>query len=150
AFVNTLDVERGEDLLSEGWFHAAGLLPAGAEVPTAELELARATRESIRRLLECGDGGSAVPAPELLEPLREVAAARAARLSVGDGGALSLAPAGRETLTDALFELLLIVRAAQEDGSWSRLRVCANDECRWAFYDRSKNKQGHWCNMAVC
>lgn len=53
-------------------------------------------------------------------------------------------------MTDALFELLLIMRAAQEQDTWSRLRVCANDECRWAFYDRSKNRQGHWCNMAVC
>ena len=56
----------------------------------------------------------------------------------------------RLRVTDALFELLLIMRAAQEQDTFSRLRVCANDECRWAFYDRSKNRQGHWCNMALC
>ncbi len=142
AFVNTLDVEQGEDLLNADWFVTAGLLDASAAAGGAELELARGMRESIRRLLESGDGD--------LGPLCEVAAERAARLLVGEGGALALAPPGRRDLTDALFQLLLIVRTAQEDGTWSRLHVCANDTCRWAFYDRSKNRQGHWCDMAVC
>jgi predicted RNA-binding Zn ribbon-like protein len=142
AFVNTLDVDHGEDLLSTDWFVAAGLLEPSADAEADELELARAMRESIRRLLESGDGD--------LGPLHEVATGRAARLLVGEGGALTLAPPGRGDLTDALFQLLLIIRAAQEDGTWSRLRVCANDACRWAFYDRSKNRHGHWCSMAVC
>jgi predicted RNA-binding Zn ribbon-like protein len=37
-----------------------------------------------------------------------------------------------------------------ETGSWSRLKVCGNSECRWVFYDRSRNQQGRWCEMAVC
>ena len=28
--------------------------------------------------------------------------------------------------------------------------MCGNSECRWAFYDRSRNQQGLWCEMAVC
>jgi predicted RNA-binding Zn ribbon-like protein len=99
-------------------------------------------RESIRDLLESGEAD--------VTPLQEVASGRAARLEVGDGGEVALEAPGRSDLRDALFQLLLIIRAAQEDGTWSRLRVCANDECRWAFYDRSKNKQGNWCDMAVC
>jgi predicted RNA-binding Zn ribbon-like protein len=142
AFVNTLDVEQGEDQLNADWFVASGLLDETAGATADEIELARATRESIRQLLESGAGD--------LAPLSEVADGRAARLLVGEGGALALAPAGRGDVTDGLFQLLLIVRAAQEDGTWSRLRVCANDTCRWAFYDRSKNRQGHWCDMAVC
>ena len=51
---------------------------------------------------------------------------------------------------DALFGLLLIIRAAQQDGTWKRLKACANPECAWAFYDRSRNQQGSWCEMAVC
>jgi predicted RNA-binding Zn ribbon-like protein len=142
TFVNTLDLEQGEDLLSADWFVAAGLLDPRAEVGAGELELAQAMRESIRQLLESEAGD--------LAPLRAVADGRTARLLVGEGGALALAPPGQGKVTDALFQLLLIVRAAQEDGTWSRLRVCANDTCRWAFYDRSKNRQGHWCDMAVC
>src|SRR5579859_5538879 len=84
AFVNTLDVEQGEDLLSPDWFVAAGLLDASPDARTGELELACAMRESIRRLLESGEAD--------LGPLCEVAAGRTARLVVGERGALALAP----------------------------------------------------------
>jgi predicted RNA-binding Zn ribbon-like protein len=46
--------------------------------------------------------------------------------------------------------MLLAARDAQADGSWSRLKACGNDECGWAFFDRSRNRQGSWCDMAVC
>ena len=25
-----------------------------------------------------------------------------------------------------------------------------NPDCRWAFYDGSKNRSGRWCDMASC
>jgi predicted RNA-binding Zn ribbon-like protein len=28
--------------------------------------------------------------------------------------------------------------------------ACANDDCQWAFYDRSRNHGGTWCDMATC
>jgi predicted RNA-binding Zn ribbon-like protein len=46
--------------------------------------------------------------------------------------------------------LLISIRDAQADGTWSRLRVCRNPDCRWAFFDRSRNRQGTWCTMAAC
>jgi predicted RNA-binding Zn ribbon-like protein len=46
--------------------------------------------------------------------------------------------------------VVLVMRDAQLDGSWARLKVCANDECRWAFYDRSRNHGGTWCEMSAC
>ena len=39
---------------------------------------------------------------------------------------------------------------AMTAGTWDRLKVCRNDECQWAFYDRSRNRSGAWCTMAVC
>ena len=47
-------------------------------------------------------------------------------------------------------DLILIVRDAQRDGSWKRLKACRNDECLWAFYDRSHAGRGAWCDMATC
>ncbi len=46
--------------------------------------------------------------------------------------------------------LLLIIRDAQRDGSWPRLKACRNPDCRWAYYDRSHAGRGAWCDMAVC
>jgi predicted RNA-binding Zn ribbon-like protein len=147
AFVNTLDFEEGIDLLEDAeatrkWFVEAGLLNRSAKLTPVDGELARSARESMRDLIERGDSD--------LAPLREVATARSPRLVVGDRGHLSLENPRHEDLKDALFELLLSVRAAQEEGTWARLRVCANPDCRWAFYDRSRNQQGSWCDMAVC
>jgi predicted RNA-binding Zn ribbon-like protein len=31
-----------------------------------------------------------------------------------------------------------------------RFRVCANDTCRWLFYDESRSGQRRWCDMATC
>ena len=42
------------------------------------------------------------------------------------------------------------MRDAQRDGTWARLKACANDACAWAFYDRSRNRGGTWCDMASC
>jgi predicted RNA-binding Zn ribbon-like protein len=37
-----------------------------------------------------------------------------------------------------------------EADTWSRLKACRDDTCKWAFYDHSKNRSGHWCSMEVC
>jgi predicted RNA-binding Zn ribbon-like protein len=31
-----------------------------------------------------------------------------------------------------------------------RLRICANEDCRWVFFDSSPGGRRRWCNMAVC
>ena len=149
GFINTIDFEDGTDLLvlpadARDWLVDAGLLRAGAAEPTAsDLELARAVRESIRAVAaDAGDGR--------IETLRQVAADHWARLTVADDGAVGLENASDADVGDALFELLLVIHRAQQDGTWSRLKVCANPDCRWAFYDRSRNQQGNWCSMAVC
>jgi predicted RNA-binding Zn ribbon-like protein len=153
AFLNTRYFEGDSDLLSDPetaqpWLVATQLLPRTATVTTAELEVARSVRESIRRLLSF-PRGEAHGAFALL-PLRELASAHSAYLTVDDQGRLRLDNPRHNDLGDGVFDLLLIVRDAQEHGSWSRLKVCGNSDCRWVFYDRSRNRQGHWCQMAVC
>jgi predicted RNA-binding Zn ribbon-like protein len=146
AFLNTRDFEEDRDLLEDrsqarSWLTAAGLLPRGGGLSVPELESARAVRDGIRSLVEGGGR---------LKPLRELADAHRVRLVVRRDGELTLEPARREDLGAGLFELLLVIRQAQEDGTWSRLHACANPECRWVFYDSSRNQQGNWCDMAVC
>jgi predicted RNA-binding Zn ribbon-like protein len=153
AFLNTRYIEGDSDLLSDPetarpWLVDAQLLPRTATVTAAELELARSMRERVRRLLSFR-GGEAHGALAL-GPLREVANAHSVCLTVDDQGRLRLDNPRHSDLGDGMFDLLLIVRDAQEHGSWSRLKVCANSECQWVFYDRSRNRQGHWCEMAVC
>ena len=50
----------------------------------------------------------------------------------------------------ALAELLGISARAVADGTWERFKACPRDVCRWAFYDRSKNRSKKWCDMDSC
>ena len=148
GFVNTRDVEDGTDLLRDPvsartWLTEAGLLDDTAELTEPDLERAREVREAIRSMIEDDRGDD-------LEPLRELAQAHRARLTVAEDGVIGLESCRQGKLGDGLFELLLIIRRAQADGSWSRMKICANAECQWAFFDRSRNQQGSWCNMASC
>jgi predicted RNA-binding Zn ribbon-like protein len=36
------------------------------------------------------------------------------------------------------------------EGQARRLRLCANEDCRWAFIDRTKGNIRRWCNDATC
>ena len=153
AFLNTLDVEEGTDLLADpsaatDWFVATGLVGRGTSLTRRDLDLAREVRESIRSLLTAPSAAHYDPSSVLA--LRQLADGHRAALRLGDHGVLELENERRQDLGDALFELLLIIRAAQEEGTWKRLKACANPECAWVFYDRSRNQQGSWCAMAAC
>ena len=150
AFVNTRSLEDGIDLLDEldtgrAWLGDAGFASADASLTGAELDHAREVREAIRALIE-----SERPDPTALDTLRALGTSPRAAIAVAPDGKLSLDCPEESDLADELFALLLIIHGAQQDGSWRRLRVCANDECAWVFYDRSRNQQGSWCDMAVC
>jgi len=153
AFLNTRDPDSQIDLLRDAdaakqWLVGAGLLSADAPLRPADLVQARASRDSIRTLLAT-DSGEARQEPRL-RPLQELTETHQPRLAIDEHGALALKNAKRDDVGDGLFDLLLIIRAAQEGGSWTRLRACANPDCGWVFYDRSRNQQGSWCAMAVC
>lgn len=152
SFVNTYEADTGVDLLGDletgrTWLTETGLLD-GDPLTSAELESVRNVRESIRALLvHNGDGDR--PSSAQLEPLRAMAATSLFRPLLVDEGLIELrAEFGTDSVS--LADLILVIRDAQRDGSWRRLKACRNDECRWAFYDRSHAGRGAWCDMATC
>ena len=36
------------------------------------------------------------------------------------------------------------------DADFSRIKQCRGNHCGWLFYDSTKNKSRHWCDMSVC
>jgi predicted RNA-binding Zn ribbon-like protein len=154
AFVNTWEGDAGRDLLSDPemarlWLGQAGLWEGETPPRWDDLRFARQLRESIRGLLEHNGGGPPADTASL-RPLELLAASGRARIDIGADGEIGLAAdtaaGGRATL----LRLLLVIRDAQIDGTWPRLKACHNEACRWAFYDRSHTRQGRWCDMAVC
>ena len=170
AFVDTLDRDLGTDVFAHAddaraWLADAGLRAADAGLRAADanrdggptdpafaddLQLAIAARDSIRALIGRNTRGTPLT-PGDLAPLEEILGRSQPRLDVAADGRALLGPAlPAETLADGLLALLLIIRDAQADGSWDRLKLCANPDCRWAFYDRSHSRRGAWCDMASC
>ena len=153
SFVNTRDLDLGTDLLAETgpantWLRQAGLLSPDRAADTGDLQAARAVREGIRGLLTHNGGGPPPGGPEL-SPLRALAA-EPLQLDISPDGQIEVAAQPDGRLQAGLLRLLVIIRDAQQDGSWPRLKACANPECRWAFFDRSHSRRGTWCDMASC
>lgn len=154
SFVNTLDRDNDTDQLASdddarAWLVQAGLLeaPAAARTRSDGLTLARQVRESIRALIGHGEADLG---PAELGPLNTLLALAQPPLDVTPDGRVLLCPGPADRLADALVILLLIIRDAQADGTWDRLKLCANPDCQWAFYDRSHSRRGQWCDMATC
>jgi predicted RNA-binding Zn ribbon-like protein len=150
-FVNTLDVESGtEELVGPRalavWLEARGVGVGGRPKP-ADVLAARQLREAIRALLLENNGVSV--RKEAALTLNQAARRAGLGLVFDSAGRAQLVPAARG-VDGALGHLLGVVAAAMADGTWSRLKACRADDCRWAFYDRARNHSRHWCSMAVC
>lgn len=151
-FVNSADLEEGEEQLGNPaelarWLRERDLLPARGTVSAADHRRALDVREGLRALLFAHSGGQ--PDPPAMERLERAAAQAGLRVSFRAGDAAELVPACGG-VSGALARLLGIVAASATDGTWQRLKACADPGCKWAFYDHSKNRSGRWCSMASC
>jgi predicted RNA-binding Zn ribbon-like protein len=151
-FVNTREPQVGEDSLTTAdqlrdWFTAHRLLPAPTRLDAEDLARAVAIREGLRNVLLDHAGHRSDPAA--VQAYEDALAGLPLRLAFADGAhrlvAADDAPAAR-----ALAQLLDAIRRCEQDDTWHRLKVCARDTCRWAFYDASRNQTRRWCSMAGC
>jgi predicted RNA-binding Zn ribbon-like protein len=154
TFVNTADVETGDDLLGAGepkavkaWFVEQDLVTGDARVTAADAKRVVEVREALRALLLANNGE---PLDEgAVAVLNDVAARSPLEAQFGTEGTITVT--GRDEGVDgALGQLLAIVVQAVSDGTWARLKACKAHDCEWAFYDQSRNRSGQWCVMAVC
>ena len=148
-FINSTEMPDGVDELATGPTAARWLRDTvGADLEVCEKDRARliATREALRDLLEAHTGenvdpGVTVRLEKLLgsAPLRPVLSAQGATLAVNCGG-----------VDNFLGMISTVIVEATLMGTWTHLKVCRSDTCRWAFYDHSKNGRSCWCSMRVC
>ena len=150
-FVNTNDLETGPDLIPDAaalrdWLLAHELL--GADEPVGDDDHVRAIelREAIRELVSAHAG---LPHDPAAGEIVNEAGRRAGLVPVLDDPATRFVPTAGG-VDGALGHIVAAIHAAIAEGTWDRLKACERDICRWAFYDHSKNRSGHWCSMAVC
>ena len=151
-FINTAELDEDQDLLADitglrSWFVEKGLLGAGGGVTEANRAQTVEFRESLRDILSAHTAG--IVSTGAVRLLDAAVKRIPMRLRVDDTGWVRVAAAGKD-FDGALGELLARVYEAMEDGSWQRMKACGDETCRWAFFDHSKNRSAHWCDMAVC
>ncbi len=153
AFINTIDRESGQDRLravedARPWLVENELLDRDAPLRDEDLRTLAVFREGLRALVIQNTDGLQ-PAADAMSLLYAVAEQEHARVTITPDGGVRLAPT-RDGIRGRLLDLLLDIADAQCNGLWVHMKACANDDCLWAFYDRSRNHGGTWCDMATC
>jgi predicted RNA-binding Zn ribbon-like protein len=159
-FANTLELEDGqpvdhvEDAAAlRGWLAAHEL--CGARSPLAEVSAAvddfRHLRELVHDVTERVAGGRE-PSRDQVRRINEVLRDGLHYHELqpaGDGRTYAMGHVGdhlaqaRATIAGSLAHYLA-------DHDLRRIRVCANDGCRWRFIDRSPAGRRRWCDMRTC
>jgi hypothetical protein len=129
SFLNTLDVESGTDVLREdaawhGWARRHGAAESGNRAEALLI------RDALRATAGVGVLGDR-------------------RL----GGAIQVDLVGGLPVlvgSDMVGAVLAASARMAVLGDWERMKICAAEECRWAFFDRSRNRSRTWCSMRVC
>jgi|SRR5690242_12208412 predicted RNA-binding Zn ribbon-like protein len=153
AFVNTVDMVPLKEQLTDpntlqAWLVANGLLDAtSGPLGESDLKHAIAVREAMRGVI---GGNSGYPVyPVDLATLNEAATASRLRMRFAPDGRPRLEPEASGAV-GAMGRLVATLFSAMQGEDWRRMKLCSSAECRWAFYDRSKNHSSRWCTMESC
>jgi predicted RNA-binding Zn ribbon-like protein len=147
-FLNTLDNRtfrwHGEQRVTSdeltsvealsAWLAAHDLVTEGQQLRRSDLAAAVALRAALREALD--DDAKAAQLADF--PLRLTPDTEGRLRITADSGVPGL---------DRIVET---VATSVAGGGWHRLKLCAAPDCRWAFYDTSRNGGGRWCSMEAC
>jgi predicted RNA-binding Zn ribbon-like protein len=152
SFLNTANARTGRDDIADpdrlrDWLSQHGLLSARARLNQADARQARAVRDALYHLL-IGDQSAQTRSDAIDTLNRSVRSAQMA-VSFDSSGRARIEPLA-PAVDGALGKLIAIVVDAMADGTWERLKICNGSDCTWAFYDRSKNRSGTWCDITDC
>jgi predicted RNA-binding Zn ribbon-like protein len=164
-FLNTASIDDGEPverlktaddaiafLAGRGLAHDEALRRQAAEMGDRRwLDRVRLTRSALRALWDAEVEHHAADAAAIGAVNAVLREAPRIELVMGEG---SCGIGHRHTADDptgeALARLVEPFVAAVGSGTTGRLRICANDDCRWAFEDTSRAGRRRWCDMSSC
>ena len=140
AFLNTIDVQQETDVLADpgryrDWAVGLGLEPPPDEPGSGSIAPVSAVRDALRAAVVDGRDPGTV------------------RLGAGSAGLIRVQLSGGvPTLVagDPLGAVLAAAARLAVLGDWDRVKICPAEDCRWAFFDHSRNRSRTWCSMRVC
>jgi predicted RNA-binding Zn ribbon-like protein len=165
-FLNTLELENGALVERLTSLDEAARWLADASVvggPAAITSLARTPRDAdavldrivtTRTALRDVAHAVAHDDPPKRAAIEEVNRALASRerivlVAADDGVRLGHSHVG-DPVDDVLARIAEPIVRELGNGHDDRFRICANDTCRWIFYDESRAGRRRWCDMATC
>ncbi len=168
-FVNTLEYSKSgpSDYLTGAgvavdWFQQHALLHSGTAAALVNevseddaaaarlLRRIRKTRAALRELLDAAVEKRPPSASALREANRALRAPYVYELvPAADGVSLDHRHEG-DPINGALARLSEAIARELTQEDKERLRICANDECRWVFRDNSPAGRRKWCDMSSC
>jgi predicted RNA-binding Zn ribbon-like protein len=165
-FMNTLELESGSlvDRLATfddaaHWLSDRGichedLAPSALAVygvtPDQALQKVRAVRAALREVADAVAHDRPPSDAALAEVNRAIRSRERVELvKEPDGVSVGHSHVG-DPLDDALARLADPLVHEIQNGRADRVRICANDSCRWMFFDESRAGRRIWCDMATC
>jgi predicted RNA-binding Zn ribbon-like protein len=152
SFVNTNEPDTHTDQLDtperlHDWLVERSLLTVDATIDQQAHRKTLEFREAVRALALAN--GATELDPAAITTLNRLGAEASLSVLMDSDGHADLHAVG-EGLHQTFGQLLSIMYTAMVDGSFLRLKGCANDTCQWLFYDQSKNRSKKWCEMQTC
>jgi predicted RNA-binding Zn ribbon-like protein len=158
-FINTLDLDDGvliehfqQPSDAADWFREHRLIHDGDghRWTSADLDRTRTVRAALRDVVD-SIVLDRTPAEESLRIVNEV-------LDAGPRPQLEVkgrdVRIGHRHVSAPSSEALVPIAEAIVDeiatGRPDRFRICANDRCRWTFFDASPTARRRWCDMKTC
>lgn len=143
-FVNTLDVDTGDDELAD----LAGLRSWLADPSVTERDRRNAIelREQLRRTLLAHHDGA--DDRESLDAIAALTDRHHLTLRFVDGAAeLASQRPGFDAFVASIANAIV---SLQHDRQWLRVRICPSSDCLEAFHDQSRGGTRRWCSMEDC
>ena len=161
-FANTLDVrhfthfgvehpesdELGGPKELADWMRERGLGAEGGRVTPAMFELALKLRGALRAYLQC-EPSERLRNKSVLGALNDALAPFPLRVEARAGRGATLSAARKDALA-GLSAIAIELHDAALVGTLDRLKMCASEECRRVFFDRSKPSTRRWCMSTLC
>jgi predicted RNA-binding Zn ribbon-like protein len=161
-FANTLDVRhfthhgvphpQGDELTNArelaSWMSQRGLLFTGARITPAMFGTALELRTLLRNYLQC-DPRERSRNKDAARALNKVLKLFPLLVAARDDGGMVLR-AARDDALAGLSSVVAELYDGSRNGTLDRLKMCASDECRRVFFDRSKPATRRWCLSSLC
>jgi predicted RNA-binding Zn ribbon-like protein len=161
-FANSLDVRhfthhgvqhvQGDELSGPRqlgvWMSQRGLLWTGARITPEMFDVALQLRGSVRDYLQC-DAAERRRNKDAVQSLNDALKPFPLAVEARNGRGMGLRPARSDALA-GLSAIAAELYEASIRGTLDRLKMCAAEECRRVFFDRSKPATRRWCMSTLC